>query len=168
MYKFKKLISSLAVIVLVTFITHATFAQEGEKSDRLTKITDKISERLDMDEKQKAAFAPIYERYWNERIALAKEGRPDRGSKKMVDLSDSEIEQIIQRSFDYKRKRIDLSERYHNEFKRVLSMKQLAKLHLMEGRMKDKMRKKFKERGEKMRDRKQKMQHREEKMNRGE
>ena len=56
--------------------------------------------------------------------------------KNIDDLSDSEIEQVIDDHIILDQKELDIKKKYHAEFKKVLSNKKIAKLYHSEDQFK--------------------------------
>ena len=58
-------------------------------------------------------------------------------------LTDAEVEQVIKARFAQSRKMLDIREKYYNEFRKILSPKQIAKIYQTEKSNANKFKKEF-------------------------
>lgn len=103
--------------------------KEKFKSMKIAYITDKLS--LTPAEAQK--FWPVYNQYTEKRATIYKEFRKDK--KEMTgdkELTDAEIEKIVNQRIVVKQKELDLEKEYLAQFKAVLPIKKVAKLYRAE------------------------------------
>jgi hypothetical protein len=116
-----------------------------------------ITDRLDLSPEQAQTFWPVYNEYNDKVNAARKEQlesiRPKGDEKKRLeDLSDKEIDDMMQMRFKMERKELDLKMEYHERFKGVLDIRQVAELYRAEHEFKrllfDQMRKERGKRGE--------------------
>ena len=98
--------------------------EERQEAMRVAYITKEVG--LTSEESEK--FWPIHNKMEAEIEAMKEKNKPDL-TKKLEDLSDAEIEHIIQDAFEVKEKEIEIRKKYHEEFKKVLPMNKLAKLY---------------------------------------
>lgn len=136
----------ITLIALFTLIGVAGMAQKVEKkgdrkAQRETRVAAILTEQLALTEAEQKAFLPVYKQYKTEAMELRKASKAAKKKGKiMSELNDQELEQVIQASFDDKQKMLDLKRKYHGEFKKVISMKKVAKLYHVEKRIGKKVR----------------------------
>lgn len=99
--------------------------QRPTTEERIAKQTEFMQQRLLLDEKTAAQFAPIYKEYLNELNQCKPQlEKPEQGKK----LTDAEIEKRIESQFSMQKKRIETQEAYYNKLKKVLNAKQLEQI----------------------------------------
>lgn len=127
----------IVLLALFTLAGVVGMAQQTEKkADRQAKIDAILTEQLALTEAEQKAFLPLYKQYKKEAMELRKASKASKKKGKiMSELNDQELEEVIQASFDDKQKMLDLKRKYHGEFKKVLSMKKVAKLYHVEKRI---------------------------------
>jgi len=86
-----------------------------------------ITKQLDLTPEEAQNFWPIYNQFSDLRKQLYKQNRKNR--KDIDDLSESEIEELIDNHIILDQKKLDLKKKYHAEFKKILSNKKIAKLY---------------------------------------
>ena len=104
-----------------------------------------ITKQLDLTPKEAQKFWPVYNQFSDARKQLHKQHKENR--KDIDNLSDSEIEQVIDNHIILDQKELDIKKKYHAEFKKVLSNKKIAKLYHSEDQFKRELLKRI--RGEK-------------------
>lgn len=135
----------ITLLALFTLFGVIGMAQETNKKgdrkvQRETKVAAILTKQLALTESEQKAFLPLYKQYKNEAMELRKASRAAKKKGKiMSELNDQELEQVIQASFDDKQDMLDLKRKYHGEFKKVISMKKVAKLYHIEKRIGKKM-----------------------------
>ena len=80
----------------------------------------------------------------NEIKSLKKEIKESKPEKKVNEMSDKEVEELLDASFNHKQRELDIKTKYHEEFKKVLPIKKIAKFYHLEQRFK-KMKKQSKQ-----------------------
>jgi len=103
--------------------------KEKFKSMKIAYMTDKLS--LTPAEAQK--FWPVYNQYTEKKATIYKEFRKEK--KEMTsdkELTDSEVEKIVNQRIVIKQKELDLEKEYLAQFKKVLPIKKVAKLYRAE------------------------------------
>lgn len=143
----------LLIIGLLTFGTGISLAQDDDKP--LTKKERKkaikvaiITEKLELTEEESKAFWPIYDQMEEDMKTLRKNFKTTKEKgRKMDELTDEEVEEIITESFDFKQKELDLKKQYHTKLKSVLPVKKIAKLYHLEKRINQEMRARMNQRG---------------------
>lgn len=92
-----------------------------------------ITKELELTPEESEKFWAVHNKMEDELIALKKHHKPNK-SEKLDDLSDSEVESIMQDAFTLKEKEIEIRKKYHSEFKAILGIKRTAKFyHLDKG-----------------------------------
>lgn len=104
--------------------------------------TNRIVKALALDDATTAKFTPVYTQYlkdlrecraeaWKQMKQDKAEAGKQAGAKKEL-MTDAEVEQRIKDRFAHSRKMLDLQEKYYNEFRKILSPKQIEKIYQME------------------------------------
>ena len=86
-----------------------------------------ITKQLDLTPEEAQKFWPVYNQFSDARKQLHEQHKENR--KDIDNLSDSEIEKLIDNHIILDQKVLDLKKKYHTEFKKVLSNKKVAKLY---------------------------------------
>ena len=92
--------------------------------------TNQMVKMLMLDDATTAKFIPVYQNYLKE-----PEPKPL--------LTDAEVEQQIKGRFAQSRRILDVREKYYNEFRKILSPKQIMKIYQTEQNNADKLKKEF-------------------------
>lgn len=103
-----------------------------------------------LDDATTAKFIPVYQNYLKElrecrmmnRAKLRAEGTGVKPDPKPL-LTDAEVEQQIKGRFAQSRRILDVREKYYNEFRKILSPKQIMKIYQTEQNNADKLKKEF-------------------------
>ncbi len=86
-----------------------------------------ITKQLDFTPEEAQKFWPVYNQFSDARKQLHEQHKENR--KDIDNLSDSEIEKLVDNHIILDQKELDLKKKYHTEFKKVLSNKKVAKLY---------------------------------------
>jgi hypothetical protein len=142
--KFRLLLSFVFVTILVT--TGFTQGPPGEprngeafenRRDRMEAVkVSYMTVELDLSSEESQAFWPLYNEYRGKEKALRKANKP---SKKIGDMSDSEVLEHMDRSFMTEQKLLDLKKNYANQFLKVLPARKVAMIPVVERRFKEKV-----------------------------
>lgn len=139
----------LLILSFLTLSAGHIIAQEDGESKQDTRKAIRvaiITEKLDLTEEESKAFWPIYDQMIEDHKTLRKNfAKTKEKGKKMDELTDEEVEQIINESFDFKQKELDLKKKYHTKLKEVLPIKKIAKLYHLEKRINEEMRARMRE-----------------------
>jgi len=122
----KKILTILIFIVPLHFDLMAQ--NHMKKPDRIAFLSKNMN--LSSDEAEK--FWPLLNDMENELKALNNEIKENKPEKKVNEMSDKEIEQLLDASFNHKQKELDIKNKYHEEFKKVLPIKKIAKFYHLE------------------------------------
>ncbi len=131
----------ITLITLFALASSGLMAQKGQKkaenmAEKKAQMEAYLSEKLELTEAEKTAFFPVYDQFQTEKRALRAASKAMRQKgKKMEELSDAELDEVMQASFEMKQKELDLKKKYHEKFKAVLPMKKVAKLYMVERKM---------------------------------
>ena len=88
--------------------------------------TNQMVNTLMLDDAAAARFVPVYQNYLKEPV-----------------LTDAEVERQIKGRFAQSRKILDVREKYYDEFRKILSPKQIMKIYRTEQNNADKLKKEF-------------------------
>ena len=102
------------------------------KPDRIAFLSENMN--LSSDEAEK--FWPLLNDMENELKALKKELKENKPEKKVNEMSDKEIEQLLDASFIHKQRELDIKTKFHEEFKKILPIKKIAKFYHLEQKFK--------------------------------
>ena len=128
----------ITLIAIFTAIGITGMAQKQDRQNhRIAQADSILTVQLELTEKEQAEFLPIYHQYVKDKKANRLKFRPQKGkgSKKMEDLSDAEIEAIVQKRFEFTQADLNLKKSYHEKFKKVLPIKKVAKFYHVEKRI---------------------------------
>ncbi len=129
----------IALLTLFTLAGVLGMAQKkgGDMNHRLAKADSLLIEKLELTEAEQKAFLPLYHEFVKAKKANRKKyfASERKGKKKMDELSDAELDEIIQKRFAFKQGDLDIQKMYHEKFKKVLPMKKLAKFYHIEKRL---------------------------------
>lgn len=87
-----------------------------------------ITTNLDLTPAEAEKFWPVYNQAEEEFETLHKEHRKMRPDKKISEMSDAEVEKLIDEGLEFQQKELDLRKKYHEKFKQVLPVKKVAQL----------------------------------------
>ena len=92
-----------------------------------------------MTTEEAKAFWPLYNAYHAELKALQKEQRSIMRKSNNDDLTDSELEKNIKKRFEIEQQKLNLEKAYYLKFKKVLTIRKVAKLSHVEKAFKAKL-----------------------------
>ncbi len=122
---------------LLLLVSNELFAQSSsttQKEDIEAQRVGFITKELQLTAQEAEEFWPMYNKYRKELIPFRK-GRSGMLMANKVNfdtMSDEELSKVIDNEFDFRQKELDLTRRYNAEFKKVLSIKKVAKLYRAE------------------------------------
>jgi hypothetical protein len=128
-------------------------AQPGHNADRQEKIEafkrTYITMKLDLNTEEAEKFWPVYNEYQDALQQLRKEHAPPmEGAKMPEDMTEEELEALLQDFFDVEQQRLDLRFEYTEKFREVLPLVKVVKLGMVEGEFKRELMEKFSEKKE--------------------
>tara|TARA_B100000959_G_scaffold54060_1_gene56306 strand:+ start:6423 stop:6872 length:450 start_codon:yes stop_codon:yes gene_type:complete len=138
----------LIIAMLCPFFMFAQYHKMDKKREKIEvqKIAF-ITKQLDFTPEEAQKFWPVYNQFSEAKEQLYEQSRKNR--KDIDDLSESEIEKLIDNHIILDQKKLDLKKKYHTEFKKILSNKKIAKLYRAEQMFKKDLLKRLKGRKEK-------------------
>ena len=135
------------LVAIFAMYSQSAFSQERKRPDR-EKIQamqcNQVVKALLLDDATAAKFTPVYMQYLkelsesrisNSRKLKAKETATPEKVQKTEPKSiptDAEVEKAIKDRFAQSRKILDIREKYYNEFRKILSPKQIMKIYQLE------------------------------------
>jgi hypothetical protein len=150
-----KLLASMLVFMLFSF---SILAQEPTRKNRFDEIKTKrkafIAEKLALTSDESQAFWPIYQKYVDDLDDLKIETAKSRRTlmKQKDNLSEAELDKMMNNELANDQKIIDLRKRYHTEFRKALSAKKVLNLYMAERQFKETLIKRIQEKGGKAND----------------
>ncbi len=130
---------NIVLIALITLIGVTGMAQKSEDgmNHRLAKADSILIAELELTATEQANFLPLYQEYVKEKKENRKKYLTSerKGKKKMDELTDAELNEIITNRFAFKQSDLDIQKSYHERFKKTLPMNKLAKFYHIEKRM---------------------------------
>jgi hypothetical protein len=133
-------------------VTSIAFAQgppphdgPGPSPQQMEKIkTMKIgflTEKLNLSSEEAKTFWPVYNKYQDELEVLRRNHRDNiqTAKKNFDEMSDKDIEKTVDGELAFRQNELDVMKKYNPEFKKILSMKKVAKLYRAEEDFKRKL-----------------------------
>ncbi len=120
----------LLLLILITSF-NISFAQDHRREEiesfRVAYFTRQVG--LNTDEAKK--FWPVYNEMQEEIQKLQRERRMRHrnGREAQENLSDAELEKMINEEFNSRQKELDIEKKYHERYKEILPMKKLAQYY---------------------------------------
>ncbi|MBX7224597.1 MAG: hypothetical protein K1X55_01075 [Chitinophagales bacterium] len=144
----KKLLS-VAVLFAMCLLTQAqTVKPQGDPQKVEALKISFITNKLSLTPEEAKLFWPIYNQYEEEKKALRKATFGEKDDIKNIDeMTDAEAQKFIDNQIAFKSKELDLNKKYIAEFKKVLPVKKVAKLLMVEEHFKKMLLEKAKENG---------------------
>lgn len=129
-------IALLGIFTLIG-VTGMSQKQNRDINHRLAKADSILIVKLELTDAEQSAFLPLYHQFVKDKKENRKKHLPSerKAKKRMDELSDQELEEVIQKRFEFKQADLTLQKNYHEKFKKVLPMKKLAKFYHMEKRL---------------------------------
>ena len=135
----------LILFLMIGLFVHTATAQRGQRQQQLEALRKQfIEEKLGLSGSTAEEFWAIYSKYEEERKEIRKEMR--RLKAGFNALSDSELATAIERYFQLKEKEIAIDKKYFEEFKKVITIRQIAVMYQAENKFKQEVLKRFRER----------------------
>ena len=128
-------INKLSIVLVICLSSNILFAQNGSNQKKENREAKKIAfftTKMELNSKESQNFWPVV----NEMNAELKEvrnknahGRMILMDKKLEDLSDNELEEILDARIQIGKEQMDIKIKYHEKFKKVLPINKLAKFY---------------------------------------
>ncbi len=125
--------------------------QGQRKSERKEKIETMkigyITKELDLTSEEAQKFWPVYNEYTNKEHELRKsrKAKIKETGKSLDEMSDKEVEAIVDDEIVFRQRELDLQKEYHKQFKSVLPARKVARLYRAEEKFKRELVKKIQE-----------------------
>jgi hypothetical protein len=138
----KRILIPLLLTLLVS--TGITFAQgrggnqEKRENIEAMKIAF-ITQKLELTPEEAQQFWPVYNQYSEKTKELRKkrkQGNREARQQNFDELSDKEVEQLVNDDIANRQKELDLQKEYNEKFKTILPIKKVAKLYAAEEQFK--------------------------------
>ncbi|MCB0402297.1 MAG: sensor of ECF-type sigma factor [Flavobacteriales bacterium] len=130
--KATKLFSTLTLLLLSCTVAFAQPGDKGKPGKEKVKAmkVGYITEKLDLTPEEAQQFWPIYNEFDDKMEAVHRELRKTHKQDESIDdLSDAEVEKMINTITDLRKKEFAIEQEYHEKFKKVLPIKKIAKLY---------------------------------------
>ena len=88
-----------------------------------------ISEKLNLSSEEAEKFWPLLNDMESELKALRQELKKNKADKKVNEMSDKEVEELLDASFIHKEKELEIKAAYHEKFKAIIPIKKVAKFY---------------------------------------
>jgi Zn-dependent protease with chaperone function len=131
----------LLTLVLAAFMFTATYAQTSKKDQREAQKIAFITKTLNLTPEEAQKFWPVHNQYQADKVALRKEQKSamKRDGQKLEELSDADVETMLDNLIVFKQKELDLKKKYHAQYKSILPIKKVAKLYHAEEQYKKRL-----------------------------
>ena len=148
---------NLIVAGTLLLISAFAIAQPGE-TDRMNKGERKekveamkvayITSKLELTPAEAQQFWPVFNEFENKIQTIRQSRRRDAkdGAENLDQLSDKEVEALIDSEVGFRQKELDVLKEYHSRFKAVLPIRKVAKLYRAQEDFKRELLKKIQER----------------------
>ena len=152
-----KKLKGILSVGLLCFMLFPAMAQDDVKKDNGKEKRDKIeahrvaffTKKMELSTDEAEKFWPIYNEHQEKKKAIRKELKEAmKNAKSEEELSDSELEKIMQLRFETDQKLVDLDKAYHAKYKGAIGIKKTAKLYRTEVQFKKELLRMMKERKE--------------------
>lgn len=111
-------------------------AQPPEGGTKMEKIkalkVEYISSKLNLTPSEAEKFWPVYNQFNDQIMNLEKSRHQKIRRSRDLELSDAEVNALIQMNFTTDQKILDLRKNYDVEFKKILSIQKVGKLYMAE------------------------------------
>jgi Spy/CpxP family protein refolding chaperone len=94
-----------------------------------------LTQEMELTAAQAEKFFPLYQTYQNEKMEL-KKGIKALHKQVMRETDEAKADELMQKTFLLKEKELELEKRYYQQFKKVIAVKQIAKMHRAERKLK--------------------------------
>jgi len=136
------MMKKIAILVLLSSLfATAGIAQKNRSDDRIKAMrVGFITEMLDLTPEEAQQFWPVYNEYESEKRNLRKSHREImRSGKNIEELSDSEVESMINAYLAYEENQLALNKQLVTDLRNVIPAKKIAKLIKAEKAFKEKI-----------------------------
>lgn len=121
------------ILLLILLITsfNISFAQEHRREEIESFRVAYFTRQVGLNSEEAKKFWPVYNEMHEEIQKLHRERRirHRNGRESNDNLSDAELEKMINEEFISRQKELDIEKKYHEKFKDILPMKKLAQFY---------------------------------------
>jgi hypothetical protein len=134
-----KVLNWLTIVIFCT-APMLVFAQPtgNKKEQREARRIAFYTEKLDLNRTEAESFWPVYREMDKAMASLRKDAKAKRRGN-IAEMNDKELEQLLDDLIAFKQKELDLKRKYHDEFKKILPIRKVAKLYHAEEQFKKRM-----------------------------
>jgi hypothetical protein len=135
-----KKLTALFTILLPLFLSAQP--PRGEKAEKVEALKiGFLTERLDLTPEEAKNFWPVYNKFQDELEKVRKQRRETlrKPGEDFADMSDSEIEKMVDAEIALRQSELDIFKKYHPQFKKVLPIRKVALLYKAEEDFKRKL-----------------------------
>lgn len=121
--------------MLLLLFAQPLFAQQPAAGGDLEAIrVGYITKKINLTTDEAKVFWPVYDAYRAEMKEVRDDQRDNvQSARENFDtMSDQEVENAVNKMLDNRRKELDITLRYHEQFKKVLNIRKIAKLYKAE------------------------------------
>lgn len=152
--KMKKIQLLLPSLLLVSSIALAQPGQvdkmnKGERKEKVEAMKIAyLTSKLELSPTEAQQFWPVFNEFEDKIQAIRQSRRKDsrEGQDNLDQLSDKEVESLIDSEVAFRQKELDVMKEYHSKFKAVLPIRKVAKLYRAQEDFKRELLKKIQER----------------------
>lgn len=143
----KKMILLLLGIGMFNLVSAQNPEEKKDKKEKIeaAKIAF-ITQELALSPEEAQKFWPLYNQREAELDEIRKQMRAHIKGRKIDEMSDDEVEKSMNDIIALRQKELDTEKKFNDEFKKVLPVKKVAKLHVAEHKFKAQVMKEWKER----------------------
>jgi hypothetical protein len=108
-----------------------------------------LTDRLQLTPEEAKVFWPVYDQYQDELEKLRKSRKENllNGKENIDDLSDADIEKLVDGEIAFRQSELDLIKKYHPQFKKILPIRKVGRLYKAEEEFKRELLRKLQEKG---------------------
>jgi Spy/CpxP family protein refolding chaperone len=139
----KRILISLLLTLLVSMSTSFAQGRGGGNQQKREDIEAMkiafITQKLELTPGEAQQFWPLYNQYSQKTKELRKkrrQGNREARQQNFDELSDKEVEQLVNDDIANRQKELDLQKEYNEKFKAILPIKKVAKLYAAEEQFK--------------------------------
>lgn len=130
----KNLIRFCMLAVVMMTVSVNTFAQKAERRQGGARPSaegraQQIAKEIALDDATTKKFVEVYSQYKNELRTLGSRSQQGTGTR-----SDAETKEAMKENLDREQKVLDLRKKYHEEFSKFLTPKQLEKVYELDAK----------------------------------
>ena len=138
----------IVLIILLMLGFSTAHAQDDKERERIKSLkTAFITQELNLSNKTAQKFWPIYDSYDEKRRALFH--REHRDIKNIECINEDKANDILSEFIEIEKEDYELKKRYYQELKKILSSKEIVRLHQLEEDFHRKLIKEYRARKEK-------------------